>query len=104
VALCLKGYFRLAELQRGYFFSTQAFAALPTFTDFPNIGADNHGVEYLITANPNGTFTTTLNPAYGGVPTPYDGIEDTYFGFVNNSGDHQCQSVIADPADHGLRW
>lgn len=70
----------------GLLFASQASAAaLLTFTDFPNAGADNHGVEYLIYANPNGTFTTSYNPQYSG-SQPYDSSEDTYFGIVNNSG------------------
>jgi PEP-CTERM motif len=65
--------------------ASQASAALATFGSFPNFGADTAGVEYLIVANPNGSFTTTHNPGYT-TPQPFDGVEDTYFGFVNNSG------------------
>jgi PEP-CTERM motif len=72
--------------------ASQASATVATFTDFPNAGADNHGVEFLIVANPNGTFTTTHNSLYS-ASQPYDGIEDTYFGIVNNSG-HVLTSIF----------
>jgi hypothetical protein len=71
--------------------ATQASAALATFTDFPNGGFDTSGVEYLIVANPDGSFTTSANPAYTH-PHPYDNVEDTYFGIVNNSG-HTLTSI-----------
>jgi hypothetical protein len=61
------------------FIATQPAAAVT----FPPVGADISGPEYTITANANGTFTTTHNYA---VATPYDGNDDTYFAIINNSG------------------
>ena len=52
------------------------------FTGF----ADNPlGPEFVITFTDSGV-STVLNPVYMGVdPGPYDGVEDTYFGVINNS-------------------
>ncbi len=58
--------------------STAAFAA------FPGFGQNPQGPEFLITFTDNG-ISTALNPVYSTDPGPYDGIEDTYFGVVNNS-------------------
>jgi len=56
-------------------------------TSFPGVNDNPLGPEFLITFGPGGAISTTLNPVYGGVdPGPYDGIEDTYFGVINNSG------------------
>jgi hypothetical protein len=38
--------------------------------------------QIIITYNPDGSITTTQTPGIG----PFDGIEDTYVGVVNNSG------------------
>jgi hypothetical protein len=54
---------------------------------FLALGANPLGPEFIITAGPGGTFSTALNPAYGGSdPGPYDSVEDTYFGVINNTG------------------
>jgi hypothetical protein len=53
---------------------------------FLGTGANPLGPEYIITFAANNTISTALNPAYLGVdPGPYDTVEDTYFGVVNNS-------------------
>jgi hypothetical protein len=48
-----------------------------------DIGVDLNtaGPSLIITANADGSFTTTAGPSSG----PYDGVEDTYFGVVNNT-------------------
>jgi hypothetical protein len=45
------------------------------------VGSNPSGPSLIITANSDGSFTTTAGPSSG----PYDGIEDTYFGVVNNT-------------------
>jgi len=80
--------------------ASQASAAVATFSSFPNFGADTAGVEYLIVANPNGSFTTTHNPGYS-TPQPYDSVEDTYFGFVNNSG-HAISSLFLSSSNQTI--
>ena len=48
----------------------------------PGFGNNLLGPQYVITFNPNGSIVTTNPHGYG----PFDGIEDTYIGVVNNSG------------------
>ncbi len=64
-------------------FSGSAFATVLTL----GAGANPLGPEYLITFAANGGVSTALNPVYSGSgdPGPYDGVEDTYFGVINNS-------------------
>jgi hypothetical protein len=60
---------------------------------FPAVGTNTLGPEFLITFAANGSVSTALNPAYmGSDPGPYDGIEDTYFGVINNSN-HTISSI-----------
>jgi hypothetical protein len=80
--------------------ASQASATLATFTSFPNAGADDHGVEFLIVANPNGSFTTTHHSLYS-ASQPYDGVEDTYFGIVNNSG-HVLTSIFLSSSTQAI--
>jgi hypothetical protein len=49
---------------------------------FPGFGADTLGPQLLITIAPNGT--ATVGPGPGFAQGPYDGIEDTYIGVINN--------------------
>jgi hypothetical protein len=50
------------------------------------VGNNLLGPEFVITFAANGSISTALNSAYLGVdPGPYDGVEDTYFGVINNS-------------------
>jgi PEP-CTERM motif len=58
-----------------------AYAA--SVTQCPSTGNDTTGCEYLITYNPDGSFTTTVNP--GGDLGPYDGCDDTLIGVQNNN-------------------
>lgn len=51
----------------------------------PPAGNNPNGPQYIITYNANGTFSTGLNTTYSTNPGPYDGIEDTYFGVINNN-------------------
>jgi hypothetical protein len=55
---------------------------------FPNIGNNTNGPALIITLNANNTATI----AAGGSTGPYDGVEDTYIGVVNNSG-HTVNSI-----------
>src|SRR4051794_24754270 len=57
------------------------------------------GPEYLITYNADGSFTTGLNPAYSSNPGPYDGIEDTYFGVINNNAGTLTSIFLSSPTD-----
>ncbi len=59
-------------------------SAAPLFTECPATG-NNTGCEFLITINPGGGLSIaqdTTAPNNG----PYDGIDDTLVGVVNNSG------------------
>jgi PEP-CTERM motif len=47
-----------------------------------SVGSNPSGPSLIITANSDGSFTTTAGPSSG----PYDNVEDTYFGVVNNTG------------------
>lgn len=49
----------------------------------PAIGNDTLGCQFIITYNADGSITTAGGPAL--LQGPYDGIEDTLFGVVNNS-------------------
>ena len=67
----------------GAAFSTAALA-VPLFPQCPADGV-NTGCAILITINPGGSFTVAADP---NAPNngPYDGLEDTMVGVVNNSG------------------
>jgi hypothetical protein len=52
----------------------------PLFTQCPALGWDT-GCQLLITINANGTTTVTTDPNQG----PYDGVEDSLIGVLNNS-------------------
>jgi hypothetical protein len=60
------------------------WAASAQAAPFPPIGADTLGPAVLITFAANGTVT--VGPGPGAAQGPYDGIEDTYIGVINNSG------------------
>jgi hypothetical protein len=61
-------------------------AGSSAYAAFPGAGDNPLGPELLITFNLDGSITTSLNPVYGGSdPGPYDGVEDTYFGVINNT-------------------
>lgn len=57
---------------------------------YPSVGADTLGPALIITLNPGGTGTVTNGPGFA--QGPYDGVEDTYIGLENNSG--QAVSAI----------
>jgi hypothetical protein len=50
---------------------------------YPGIGNDTNGPEFLITITGGGA---SIGPGPGTGQGPYDGIEDTYIGVINNSG------------------
>lgn len=58
-----------------------AGAAPSLLTECPAIGAD-FGCSVLITINPGGSLTFTVDGTQG----PYDGVEDTLVGVLNHSG------------------
>lgn len=53
----------------------------------------NTGCGALITVNPGGTFTVTLDPTQG----PYDGSDDALVGVLNNSGTTLSSLVLDAP-------
>jgi PEP-CTERM motif len=64
---------------------------------FPSVGANPLGPEFIITENSNGSFTTAVNPAYSSDPGPYDSVEDTYFGVINNSSSVLHSITVSAP-------
>jgi hypothetical protein len=70
------------------------------YADTPlTIGANLNpsGPEYIITAGPGGSFSTALNPVYSTNPGPYDGVEDTYIGVINNTGAPLLSLFLSNP-------
>ena len=64
-----------------------SFSGAALATVFLPVGANPLGPEFIITFGPGGAISTALIPVYGGSdPGPYDSVEDTYFGVINNSG------------------
>lgn len=79
-------------------FSTAASAVPgPLFPQCPAVGA-NTGCQLLITINPGGGFTVAADP---NAPNngPYDGVEDTLVGVVNNSGVPVSSLAISSNTD-----
>ena len=74
--------------------SGSAFAAFQGFDQNPL------GPEFLITFSNNGV-STTLNPVYSTDPGPYDGVEDTYFGVINNSSRTISSFALSSTLDIG---
>ena len=70
-------------------------------TSFPGVNLNPLGPEFLITFGPGGAISTTLNPVYAIDPGPYDGVEDTYFGVINNSGSPISSFALSSPLDIG---
>ena len=75
-------------------------AALATVLTLP-AGNNPLGPEFIITFGPLGAISTALNPAYASDPGPFDGIEDTYFGVINNSGNPLSSFNLTSAADIG---
>lgn len=71
-------WFRRAILASFLFVTSAAWAGFP---QCPTIGL-SLGCAVLITINPNGSLTVSVDAS---VP-PYDGVEDTLVGVLNNSG------------------
>jgi hypothetical protein len=65
--------------------TTAGLASTAASAQFPPVGNNPSGPEFIITEAANGTFSTALNPVYSSDPGPYDGADDTYFGVINNS-------------------
>ena len=69
-----------------------------TFGDFPNIGNNTAGAALLITLGTGGA-TVSTNPTNSG---PYDGVEDTYIGVWNNSGQVINSITLSGPGIFGF--
>jgi hypothetical protein len=99
-------------------FATLAFLGLGASTasaQFPGVPTYNTlGPEFIITWNASGSFTTALNPVYNGTdytgiglgskndPGPYDGVEDTYIGVVNNNAGTLMSLAVGSPGAYGF--
>jgi hypothetical protein len=70
------------------------------FAAFQGFAANPLGPEFLITFSNNGV-STTLNPVYSTDPGPYDGVEDTYFGVINNSSKTISSFALSSTLDIG---
>jgi hypothetical protein len=70
------------------------------FAAFQGFAANPLGPEFLITFSNNGV-STTLNPVYSTDPGPYDGVEDTYFGVINNSSRTISSFALSSTLDIG---
>ena len=83
-----------------------SFSGAALATVFLPVGANPLGPEFIITFGPGGAISTALNPVYGGSdPGPYDSVEDTYFGVINNSGSPISSFALSSTARHRrLRW
>jgi hypothetical protein len=65
-------------------------------------GANPLGPEFIITANADGSFTTAVNSVYSTDPGPYDSVEDTYFGVVNNTTHALLSIGVSAPGAFGF--
>jgi hypothetical protein len=88
---CLKGggimRFKILALSTVALVSALASApanAAPWPANYPAIGADLLGPQFIITVTAPNTFTVTLGPS--GALGPYDGSDDTYIAVKNMSG------------------
>src|SRR5438105_111394 len=77
------------------FAGTASAAAM--FTQCPPVGV-NTGCQFLITVNPGGGFTVQGDP---NAPNngPYDGVEDTLIGVVNNTGGPLSSIALSSNTD-----
>jgi hypothetical protein len=79
-----------------------SFSGAALATVFLPVGANPLGPEFIITFGPGGAISTALNPVYGGSdPGPYDSVEDTYFGVINNSGSPISSFALSSTANIG---
>ena len=76
--------------------STAASAASTPLT--VSAGANPSGPEFIITESSAGAFSTALNPAYASDPGPYDSVEDTYIGVINNSSSALHSITVSGPS------
>ena len=72
---------------------------LSTANAYPDVGADIGGPALILTVNAGNTQVVTNGPNAG---TPYDGVEDTYIGLVNNTGAILTQVTITAPSNIGV--
>jgi len=66
---------------------------------YPDVGADIGGPALIITVNTGGTYVVSNGPNVG---KPYDGVEDTYIGLVNNTGSLLSSFTITAPSSIGV--
>ena len=66
---------------------------------YPDVGADIGGPALILTVNPGGSYIVADGPNAG---TPYDGVEDTYIGLVNNTGALLTSFTITAPSSIGV--
>ena len=73
--------------------------SLTSATAYPDIGTDIGGPALILTVNPGPVEVVTNGPNVG---VPYDGVEDTYIGLVNNTGAMITQVTITAPSNIGV--
>jgi hypothetical protein len=64
-------------------------------------GTNSLGPEFIITLSSTG-FSTAVNPAYSTDPGPYDGVEDTYIGVINNTSSPLPSITVSSPGAFGF--
>jgi hypothetical protein len=65
----------------------------------PAVGNDSLGPTLCITLNANGTASVVAGPSSQG---PYDGVEDTYIGVINNTGQSVSSITLSAPTSVGI--
>src|SRR5215471_16994321 len=77
-------------------FAAPGGASATPITMCPAVGFNTQGCQFLVTFNPDATFTTTVaDPNQG----PYDGIEDTLVGVFNNSAGPLLSMTLTSNTD-----
>ncbi len=71
------------------------FASPAAAVVWPGFGADTLGPALIITLNANGTASVSAGP--GSAQGPYDSVEDTYIGVVNNFASTVNAITISSP-------
>ena len=68
--------------------------AAPNFSICPNIGDNTAGCALLITLNADGTTSFDINPVNS---KPYDGVEDSLIGVINNTASALAKLTLSSP-------
>src|ERR1017187_583690 len=95
--MCLIGLCLLAMLALGSVASSSASAATPPFGQCPPVGADT-SCGTLIVINADGSLSAFNDATQG----PYDNIEDTLIGVVNNSSTSVSSLTLSGTGSHGI--